>query len=60
MRLYKYRKGKAKARAEAIELQERLSTCSSSYGATEYIRQQLHALGKRYGLLKEFRENGLI
>ena len=60
MRKYTYRKLKAQARQEAIDLQIRMSNESLSWSAIAYITNHLATLGKRYGLTKEFRENGLI
>lgn len=60
MRKYTYRKLKAQARQEAIDLQRRMSEESLSWGGIAYIQDYLSTLAKRYGLTKEFRENGLI
>ena len=56
----KYRQNKSKAVDLAIELQIKNSTKSISYGelATQYGK--LQKMAKRYGLIKEFRENGII
>lgn len=55
----KYQKAKAKARNEAIEWQ--LDFCNHNYYMSELIEFANHfeKLGKRYGLLREFRENGI-
>ena len=60
MRKYTYRKLKAQARQEAIDLQERMGNENLSWGEISYINGHLRTLAKRYGLTKEFRENGLI
>lgn len=60
MRLYTYRKRKAEAREQAQQLQKRMSEESLSYDGLAVLQDYLQTLGKRYGLLKEFRENGLI
>ena len=60
MRNYTYRKLKEQARQEAIDLQHRMSEESLSWEGIAYIQNYLRTLGKRYGLTKEFRENGLI
>ena len=55
-----YRERKEEAREEAIEYQfnfgEQSHTWSELAEATGYFEK----MGKRYGLLKEFRENGII
>ena len=55
-----YRERKEAAREEAIEYQfnfgEQSYTWSELAEATGYFEK----IGKRYGLLKEFRENGII
>lgn len=55
----KYQKAKEKARNEAIEWQ--LDFCSHNYYMSELIEfvNYFEKLGKRYGLLREFRENGI-
>ena len=55
-----YKEAKAEARQKAIELQQELSNCEMSYEGIAIITAYLEKIGKRYGLLKEFRENGLI
>lgn len=53
---------KERARAEAIQWQADFPNAPHSYGegeladAAEYFAR----LGKRYGLLREYRENGII
>jgi len=56
----KYKIGKARARAEAIDWQNDFA--NHNYSLSEVIDFENHfaKLGKRYGLLKEFRENGII
>ena len=53
-----YQKRKNELRAEAIEWQtnQEPKTWLDVAGATDYFTE----LGKRYGLLKEFKENGII
>ena len=57
----KYERGKDNARAEASAY-----WASFTYGTTYYwsgiadITEYFTKLGKRYGLLREFRENGII
>ena len=60
MRTYAYRKAKEQARQQAIDLQRRMGEESLSYGGLAIIQSNLQTLGKRYGLLKEFRREGLL
>lgn len=55
-----YQEKKADVREKAINFQQVFSECNFSY--SEIIEYQDYFLkqGKRYGLLKEFRENGII
>ena len=56
----KYQMKKEKARQEAIRWQLLNDVIKISYA--ELVTYQLYfaKLGKRYGLLKEFKENGII
>ena len=56
-----YAKQKAKARQKAIDWQSRISE-DWEYLAETYdtAPDYFYKLGKRYGLLEEFRENGII
>ena len=55
----KYLKMKAKARQKAIDWQ--LDCYSHNYSWSELAKwsKYFYKLGKRYGLLKEFKENGI-
>lgn len=55
-----YQELKEKARNKAIDYQQLSS--ESSFSLEEIIFQQhyFYKLGKRYGLLREFKENGII
>ena len=55
-----YAERKAKARDEAIEWQNEFS--EKDHYMSEYVfwGNYFEKLGKRYGLLREFRENGII
>lgn len=55
-----YQTAKEKARQEAIEYQ--LTQADHDYSYEELVENQRHfeEIGKRYGLLTEFRENGII
>lgn len=55
-----YQTRKEKAREEAIIWQSELPKSSYSYIEIELFHDYFRDLGKRYGLLKEFRENGII
>lgn len=54
-----YQKLKEKIRNEAIDWQN--DFCNHNYSYSELIafRSYFEKFGKRYGLLKEFRENGI-
>ena len=55
----KYYEKKAQARQEAIEWQLDFANHNYSWGEVAYWGDHFYKLGKRYGLLKEFRENGI-
>ena len=55
-----YQRRKEQARATAQEWQRRFSDTSHSWGELAHDAQRLERLGRRYGLLQEFRENGII
>ena len=55
----KYQLGKERARQEAIDWQLEASQKCLSYGELFEACYHFEKLGKRYGLLKEFRENGI-
>ena len=55
----KYQEQKEKAREIAIEWQQNDSDFPYSYEGLAIIGEYFYKLGKRYGLLKEFRENGI-
>lgn len=52
-----YQKQKEKARQKAIEFQLSLKERDYSYMELYLIESRFRELGKRYGLLKEFKEN---
>lgn len=56
----KYQQQKAKAIEKAIEYQHNASKKEYSYGELYEIQNYFYKLAKRYGLLKEFRENGIL
>ena len=56
----KYQEGKEKARQEAIDFQIYCDKADYCYGDLILEQQHFSELAKRYGLIKEFRENGII
>ena len=54
-----YASNKAVARQEAIDWQNDFDNHNYSYGELAEFAIHFEKLGKRYGLLKEFRENGI-
>jgi hypothetical protein len=54
-----YASNKAVARQEAIDWQNDLFRDNRSYEELAEAAEHFEKLGKRYGLLKEFRENGI-
>ena len=55
-----YAKRKAEVREEAIRWQNDFGEHNYSYGELADFSDYFTRLGKRYGLLREFRENGVI
>lgn len=55
-----YQELKAKARELAIDFQSWLSENSISYEGLAIASEEFEKLGRRYGLLGEFRENAII
>ncbi len=56
----KYLELKGKARQKAIDWQLDFGNHSYSWGDLYYWGNYFEKLAKRYGLTKEFRENGII
>ena len=56
----KYQELKEKARNEAMDFQASFIDNCYSYGELAEYTEYFTKLGKRYGLLKEFRENAII
>ena len=54
-----YEMKKEMARQEAIDWQKDVTNHNYSYGELAEFVMHFEKLGKRYGLLKEFRENGI-
>jgi hypothetical protein len=55
-----YKKLKEKLRREAIEWQNTLSEFQLSYEELIEMQRYFERMGKKFGLLKEFKENGII
>lgn len=53
-------KTKEEARQFAINLKESINKKSLYWSEVLEIDTQIYKIGKRFGLIKEFRENGLI
>ena len=56
----KYQKGKESARNKAVEWQSGLCDQNYSYVELAYWGDYFSRLAKRYGLVREFKENGII
>ena len=55
----KYQEMKEKARNEAIDWQYDFENHSYSWGEVAAWAEYFERMGRRYGLLAEFRENGI-
>lgn len=55
-----YAARKERARQEAIDWQDWQAEQSLSYGELADATAHFEALGRRYGLIQEFRENAII
>lgn len=55
-----YQKRKERARDEAVEWQNDFCNHVYSYGELAYYGEYFKKLAKRYGLMREFQENGII
>lgn len=56
----RYQKGKEKTRNEAVDRQADFASHNYSYGELTCFSGYFEAKAVRYGLVKEFRENGII
>ena len=56
----KYQKGKEKTRNEAIDWQADFANHNYSYGELAFYSDYFEKKAKRYGLLREFRNEGII
>jgi hypothetical protein len=55
-----YRERQTEARAKAQEWQRAAQENNFSYGELIIYQAHIETLGKQYGLIREFRENGII
>lgn len=55
-----YQEKKQSARMEAVNWQNNYALCDHSYAELAETEAYFEALGRRYGLLREFRENGIL
>ena len=55
-----YQRAKERARDKAIEWQLDFNNHDYSYGELSYYGNYFEGLARRYGLVKEFKENGII
>ena len=55
-----YQRAKERARNKAVEWQNDFCDHNYSYGELVYWQDYFERLAKRYGLVEEFRENGII
>lgn len=60
MKPTKYQRGKARARDAAIEWQLRTAEESTSWDELAEATAFFERLGRRFGLIREFRENGIL
>lgn len=60
IKMNKYTELKERARDKAIEWQLNFNNHNYSYGELAYYGDYFTRLAKRYGLVKEFRENEII
>ena len=56
----KYQKNKARARHTAIAWQAAMNENAPTWGELAESMAYFEKIGKRYGLIKEFKENGII
>ena len=56
----KYQRAKESARNKAVEWQLDFENHDYSYGELAYWADYFHGLARRYGLVREFEENGII
>lgn len=59
-KMNEYQRRKAQAIATAQEWQQEASNTAQSYGELLTAQAYFSKMAKRYGLIKEFRENGIL
>ena len=59
-KMTQYRRYKARAEDTAIKWQLDFNNHNYSYGELVYFQDYFTRLAKRYGLIKVFRENGIL
>ena len=55
----RYQRGKERARRKAMDWDADVATRPMSYGELAIWQEHFERLGRRYGLLREFRENAI-
>lgn len=55
-----YRKAQERARNKAVEWQMNFNNHDYSCGELVYWQEYFGKLAKRYGLIREFKENGIV
>lgn len=55
----RYQRGKERARREAMDWAADVATQTMSYYELAIWQEHFERLGRRYGLLREFRENAI-
>lgn len=53
-------KTKGQARQVGIEFQDWASNQNLSYGELSHYQNEIYNMAKRFGLIREFKENGII
>ena len=56
----RYQAGKERAREEAKNYQNDINGMDLSWWDVAHMGEHFEKLGRRYGLMREFRENGII
>lgn len=58
-KMSRYQRGKEAAREAAITWQQKFADHDYSWGELLEFQERFRALAQRFGLIKEFRENGI-